>query len=276
MGFEAAICPRCGGKLAIDSNDKIVCLYCGTEIINNQRWDKDKAEDKEADKEQKEEKKKSRPSQWQKSFASDLLKVSQYSLEYPQISECIEEKEKSYFMDKHKKIIEYERPIIAGVWGVGFVFAVVVAIPGVLISLLVPPLLAVLGTILLWIFAVFFVTGIVTGAIGGPIERKKTQNNLPNRLKEIEELYNKYNAIANDKCWEILELIPENYRNEIAVKKIGEYLRDGRADSMKEAINLYEEEKLRWTPEEIAKMQKTVLNDSARLKAPVKREEWWK
>lgn len=59
---------------------------------------------------------------------------------------------------------------------------------------------------------------------------------------------------------ELLNILPKNYRYPLAANFIAEVLENGRADSLKEAYNLYEEQIHRWKMEnkmnELIKEQK--------------------
>lgn len=48
----------------------------------------------------------------------------------------------------------------------------------------------------------------------------------------------------------VLDIVPEDYATPLCVKRIYSYLTNGRADGLKEALNLFEEEQHRWRMEE--------------------------
>ena len=48
----------------------------------------------------------------------------------------------------------------------------------------------------------------------------------------------------------VLDIIPEDYASPLCVKQVYSYLVNGRADNLKEALNLFEEEQHRWRMEE--------------------------
>jgi len=75
------------------------------------------------------------------------------------------------------------------------------------------------------------------------------QNNVFELYKEDRQLRcdKELNENANIGC---VDLIPENYRYPLALDEIYSYLADHRAESWKEAVNLYEEQLHRWKLEE--------------------------
>ncbi|MDR2022098.1 MAG: hypothetical protein LBQ71_02325 [Hungatella sp.] len=80
----------------------------------------------------------------------------------------------------------------------------------------------------------------LTKAIGLRDEIKKRMDNLVQEKKEI------------------ISIIPEQYRYPLAAKYFVEVLENGRADSLKEAMNLYEEQLHRWKME--SKMDRMLKN----------------
>ena len=79
-------------------------------------------------------------------------------------------------------------------------------------------------------------------------ENKIYEKEISEQIKEIERV--------DRECWEVgkhfLDFLPEKYRNSQAIAFLGEVVKNCRADTLKEAINLYEakiERDARWAAE---------------------------
>lgn len=66
-------------------------------------------------------------------------------------------------------------------------------------------------------------------------KREKLQKHLEHYEQELQQLIEQHGE------W-ILEVLPENYAYYYCAEKLYSYLKNGRADSLKEALNLYESE----------------------------------
>ena len=94
-------------------------------------------------------------------------------------------------------------------------------------------------------------------------EKKKKENKVyekevNEKIKEIEKI--------DKECWEIgkhfLDFLPQKYRNSQAIAFLGEAVKNCRADTLKEAINLYEtkiESDARWAAEMEIKREEVAL-----------------
>lgn len=69
--------------------------------------------------------------------------------------------------------------------------------------------------------------------------------------QQICEIEDERDRFLNEHAY-VLDFLPEDYREVMAVGYIEECIRNLRADTLKEAINLYEEQKHRWTMESLA------------------------
>ncbi|GEM_PF-3933022 len=85
---------------------------------------------------------------------------------------------------------------------------------------------------------------------------------LSEKEKSVEIDRNHLNELlySNPVVMETLSEIPEQYMDPIVLRKMSEYLYNRRADSIKEAINLFEEECHRMEMEAIARQQAAQLN----------------
>lgn len=72
---------------------------------------------------------------------------------------------------------------------------------------------------------------------------EEMQSNLPKVKAEYAEVENGFNREVKAHLPKIYAVIPQNYAYPLIIKKLYSYLVDYRADSLKEAINLYEHEK---------------------------------
>lgn len=78
------------------------------------------------------------------------------------------------------------------------------------------------------------------------------QNNLPKLKAEYAEIENQFAKEVTANLPKIYDIIPKNYAYPYAIKQIYSYLANCRADSLKEAINLFEQEQQQ--KEQTAKM----------------------
>ena len=69
------------------------------------------------------------------------------------------------------------------------------------------------------------------------------------KIKQAEQREQKY---LTREFWKFWDSFPPEYRYEIAMSTIAGYFSSGRADSLKEAFNLYEEQVHRWRMESAA------------------------
>lgn len=68
-------------------------------------------------------------------------------------------------------------------------------------------------------------------------------SNLPKVKAEYAEVENGFNRDVRVHLAKVYAVVPQNYAYPLVIKKLYSYLTDCRADSLKEAINLYEHEK---------------------------------
>ena len=69
--------------------------------------------------------------------------------------------------------------------------------------------------------------------------------------QQIREIEDERDRFLNEYAY-VLDFLPEDYRDVMAVGYMEECIRNLRADTLKEAINLYEEQKHRWTLENLS------------------------
>jgi len=86
---------------------------------------------------------------------------------------------------------------------------------------------------------------------------KVAKKDLRQIVQKHDELKIRLEDIIQEKK-EIISIIPEKYRYPLAANFFAEVLENGRADSMKEAMNLYEEQLHRWKMEN--KMEQILKN----------------
>lgn len=86
---------------------------------------------------------------------------------------------------------------------------------------------------------------------------KNVKKNIDNSIKIAEGLKEKMDDIIQENR-EIISIIPDKYRYPMATDFFTEVLENGRADSLKEAMNLYEEQLHRWKME--SKMEQILKN----------------
>lgn len=92
-------------------------------------------------------------------------------------------------------------------------------------------------------------------------ENKVYEKEVNEKIKEIEKI--------DKECWEVgkhfLDFLPEKYRNSQAIAFLGEAVKNCRADTLKEAINLYEtkvESDARWAAEMEIKREEAALQSA--------------
>jgi hypothetical protein len=103
----------------------------------------------------------------------------------------------------------------------------------------------------------FIAGGILCFPVALILGCKEAKKDLENAIKRSGELQKRIEVIIHEKK-EIISIIPEKYRYPLAVNFFAEVLENGRADSMKEAMNLYEEQLHRWKMEN--KMEQILKN----------------
>lgn len=114
-------------------------------------------------------------------------------------------------------------------------------------------------TVILWFIVAFLIYagGLTLAILMRNRSVSKMNANKEAIQKDIYAMRNRqdelYMSVSN-----VLEKVPQDYRYYIAVNYIVDCLQKGRADSMKEAINLYEEQLHRWKLENAA-MEAVVL-----------------
>lgn len=89
---------------------------------------------------------------------------------------------------------------------------------------------------------------------------KAANKDLKKIVQKQDELKKKIEDIIRGKM-EVISMIPEKYRYTLATSYIAEVLECGRADTMKEALNLYEEQLHRWKME--SKMDAMLKNQQS-------------
>lgn len=77
---------------------------------------------------------------------------------------------------------------------------------------------------------------------------KKVKKDLKNAVARSNQLKQRIERVIKENI-EIISLIPEKYRYPLATSFLTEVFECGRADTMKEALNLYEEQLHRWRME---------------------------
>lgn len=89
---------------------------------------------------------------------------------------------------------------------------------------------------------------------------KSVKRDLEKVIKRSDELRGKIKDLLHEKE-KIINIVPQKYRYLLAVNFFVEVLENGRADSMKEAMNLFEEQLHRWKME--SKMEQVLKNQQA-------------
>lgn len=111
---------------------------------------------------------------------------------------------------------------------------------------------------------VFLLFGILLVLAG--LELFKNHKKLKNKQKsEIEDAENKLREYFTAHECPALYCVPEKYQYYIAVSYIYECLKNGRANSLKEAINLYEEQCYRWKMEASQQQINAKLDQQGRM-----------
>jgi len=77
---------------------------------------------------------------------------------------------------------------------------------------------------------------------------KKAKKDLEKAAARSNELKQRIESVIKEKI-EVISLIPEKYRYPLATSYLTEVIECGRAETMKEALNLYEEQLHRWRME---------------------------
>lgn len=128
--------------------------------------------------------------------------------------------------------------------------------------------------VIVYIFFSNFFAAIIFGVIGGAIGVKiadsrfdvhktlpRYQNNdaaVKQDLERIQTLQQKHDGlIANTGYQRAVDFVPTKYRHSADVNWLFTYLDDGRADTLKEAINIYEQELHNWRMEQ---MQQQIID----------------
>ncbi|MDW2796486.1 hypothetical protein RZO55_02680 [Clostridium boliviensis] len=97
-----------------------------------------------------------------------------------------------------------------------------------------------------------FLSSICIGILYFPIALllgiKRARKDLEKAVARSNELKQRIESVIKEKI-EIISLIPEKYRYPLATSYLTEVIECGRADTMKEALNLYEEQLHRWRME---------------------------
>ncbi len=81
---------------------------------------------------------------------------------------------------------------------------------------------------------------------------KKLEKYVQERETKIKEVEKKENQLMDDAFWNFMDSFPQKYQYAIAMTNIAGYFENLRADSLKEALNLYEEQLHRWKLEQSA------------------------
>lgn len=172
----------------------------------------------------------------------------------------------------------------------GFNFFSDVAIGGIVFATLIPTTISKVftlqsATIGKMFFVLMIVGGILNFYISGKIRNKGKDS--ARRDKDIWE--KKYKEAEQDMLNEIsphwdkvLSVVPKDYATPTCINSIYNYLVNGRADSMKEALNLFEEEQHRWRLEanqqkmyeEYQQELQTMKDIQADMEARVSNAEW--
>ena len=99
---------------------------------------------------------------------------------------------------------------------------------------------------------IFMLFALAGGVLGVALVKKRTQKEKGGQEEEIENLKKRRDLLEEEwvsilaPYWDkIKAIVPEQYASPFFVKTAYTYLTSGRADSMKEAINLFEEEQHR-------------------------------
>lgn len=149
--------------------------------------------------------------------------------------------------------MEINRPYKTNIltWGIGFMVGSYVA--GLVASLFKnsPGFILLLGCcICLGIVAAGIIASIKIGKQLWEKSKESLKQELEKRKKEYEKVEQEmFDELAPS--WDKVQaIVPQDYISPLFVKTVYSYLVNGRADSMKEAINLFEEEQHRWRMEE--------------------------
>lgn len=109
---------------------------------------------------------------------------------------------------------------------------------------------------------------IAIALIGIPIANKSQASRLraleasiPAKEEALKFKISRRNELLTDDFLNTIELIPRNYRYSFAMNTIAGYFENGRAESMKEALNLFEVEKHQWRMEEIQIQQANMVTN---------------
>ena len=97
----------------------------------------------------------------------------------------------------------------------------------------------------------------IPGIIGGFIYSIFAKSRLRNQIKEKRQNFQKYERNKREegsqiisKYAEHLQILPRDYWDTLSITTIIKYLEDNRADNLKEALKLYDEQLHRWKIEE--------------------------
>ncbi len=113
------------------------------------------------------------------------------------------------------------------------------------------------------LIAVPFILVFTYKSIARKSKEKKRQEKLSKYYAEVfvpnrDRVFNAINGLEKEKSLflqnniNLLDFVPEHYRTNLAVAFMERAVRTGRADTLKEAINLYEEQLHRWNMENYA------------------------
>ncbi len=280
MSFVPAICPQCGGNIEVDSNkEKTYCQHCGTPFylkdvnnITNYNISMNLSEYKTV----------KLVGEEQKNIAKLMRMVSNISKKYPPLLKEIKEKEIQ--LKKYQSKRTYKAAPTGGEVFLGVFLMLLILIPDTIFVIIA--LFGMLagwadGKVYAWaiitlvvsliVFVVTIVVGVKLIKIVVKREKEKYEEEIkanedkikreyiPAIQARLSELYSAKQKMDADPCWDVLKYVPELYQYDFALNKLAEYLETGRAEDMKEAMNLFEEEKHRWRIEEIQKQQASQL-----------------
>lgn len=97
----------------------------------------------------------------------------------------------------------------------------------------------------------FTLIGLPFGQMIQKNRQQKLEEAVPIKEANLQKNLERRKQLLTDSFWETIEIVPESYRYSFAMNTIAGYFENGRADSMKEALNLFETEKHQWRMEEI-------------------------
>lgn len=110
------------------------------------------------------------------------------------------------------------------------------------------PQKVIINEIIKPVFLSFIGIGVLQYPIALLLGIKKAKKDLGNAAARSNDIKQRIESVIKEKI-DVISLIPEKYRYPLATSYLTEVIECGRADTMKEALNLYEEQLHRWRME---------------------------